>query len=188
MVLRPVRPEDARELSLLSRRSDMQEFQEIPMLTQGELAARIARRPRRLDARATGRFEWLMYLIDGFDHPMGWVSLRIFDRIRNCGEIGYSVVGDFRGRGLATEATAGLVDASFVHGSLDRIEARCTEENVASRGVLERLGFERIASVPVATIVHGRRVSLLQFAMDAVNWRKAQIFEGYRPRHRSSRA
>lgn len=185
--MRPVRPDDARSLSTLSRRSDMQEHQEIPLLTQGELAARIARRPKRLDPRAIGRFEWLMF-IDGFEHPMGWVSLRVFDRLRNVGEIGYSIVSDFRGRGLATEATAGLLDAAFEQGALERVEARCTEDNGASRGVLEHLGFARIASSPVATIVHGKRVTLLQYAMDVINWRTSHVVDGYRPRHRSSRA
>lgn len=182
--MRPVREEDARELATLSCRSDMQEFQEIPLLTQVELAARIARRPKRLDPRAVGRFEWLMY-IDGFSHPMGWVSLRIFDRVRNVGEIGYSLVSDFRGRGLATESAAGLVDMAFSAGVLDRVEARCTEDNAPSRGVLERLGFIRVEALPVATIVHGRRVNLLQFAIDAVNWRKSALAAGLRRRTQS---
>lgn len=184
IVMRPVREADARQLATLSRRSDMQEFQEIPILTQGELASRIARRPKRLDARAIGRFEWLMF-IDGFSHPMGWVSLRIFDRVRNVGEIGYSIVTDFRHRGLATESAAGLVDTAFSVGALDRIEARCTGDNQPSRGVLERLGFARIESSPVATIVHGRRVTLLQFAVDAVNWRKSAVVAGIRRRTQS---
>ena len=179
--MRPVREEDARALATLSRRTDMQEFQEIPLLTQGELASRIARRPKRLDPRAVGRFEWLMY-IDGFSHPMGWVSLRIFDRVRNVGEIGYSLVSDFRGRGLATESAAGLVDTAFSVGGLDRVEARCTEENTPSRAVLERLGFVRVEASPVATVVHGQRVSLLQFAIDGVNWQKSAVVAGIRRR------
>jgi RimJ/RimL family protein N-acetyltransferase len=55
-------------------------------------------------------------------------------------EIGYQVVADHRGRGLATRACALLLELAWAHGA-DLVRADAEPENVASRAVLRANGF-----------------------------------------------
>jgi ribosomal-protein-alanine N-acetyltransferase len=56
-------------------------------------------------------------------------------------EIGYSVSAAHRGRGVASEAVAGLAGWAFEQTEVSTIRARCEVQNVASMRVLERSGF-----------------------------------------------
>lgn len=59
-------------------------------------------------------------------------------------EIGYAVVPEQRGRGVATEAAGALIDwASSEHG-VTRFRATTDPENVRSQRVLQRLGFHLV--------------------------------------------
>ena len=89
----------------------------------------------------SGRFEWLIH-VNRSRKPAGWVSLRIADRDLASGEIGYSLVRDFRGCGIASEAAALLLREAFEQAALSRVNAYCVPENAASRRLLERLQFE----------------------------------------------
>jgi ribosomal-protein-serine acetyltransferase len=57
-------------------------------------------------------------------------------------EIGYWLGQDFTRRGLATRASARAVEHLFRTEGLHRIEMQCAVENVRSRAVPERLGFQ----------------------------------------------
>jgi [ribosomal protein S5]-alanine N-acetyltransferase len=56
-------------------------------------------------------------------------------------EIGYSIVKDFWGMGIGTEAARGWLDYGFRKAGLDRIVAVAIEENIASRRIMEKLGM-----------------------------------------------
>jgi [ribosomal protein S5]-alanine N-acetyltransferase len=55
--------------------------------------------------------------------------------------LGYTVAKPFRGRGLATEATLGMVAFAFAHRDMDRVAAETLPELAASIRVLEKAGF-----------------------------------------------
>lgn len=57
-------------------------------------------------------------------------------------ELGYWLGVEHRGRGLATEAARAVLDAAFGWTSATSATARCRVTNPASRGVLERCGFQ----------------------------------------------
>jgi ribosomal-protein-alanine N-acetyltransferase len=59
--------------------------------------------------------------------------------------VGYWVDGALAGRGVLPTALALLVDHCFVTAGLHRIEANIRPENVASRRVVEKLGFRQEA-------------------------------------------
>jgi GNAT superfamily N-acetyltransferase len=61
--------------------------------------------------------------------------------------IGYQIDPPFRRRGFAAEAVAAVTRAALEFG-LVRLSARCRSDNAASRGVLEKSGFELISSEP----------------------------------------
>jgi len=71
-------------------------------------------------------------------------------------EIGYGVPDDAnRGRGVATEATRLLVEYLFAGYPCERIAAFADVENVPSRRVLEKLGFEHEGTLRRATFRDG---------------------------------
>lgn len=58
-------------------------------------------------------------------------------------EIGYSIVEEYYGRGLATEAVAATIDWAFGDPRVRRAVAETRPELLASQRVLEKNGFER---------------------------------------------
>ena len=63
-------------------------------------------------------------------------------------EIGYWVHVACVGRGFATIATAGLVDAAFALPEIERVEIHHDKANESSRRVPEKLGFVLVEEVP----------------------------------------
>ena len=64
-------------------------------------------------------------------------------------EIGYWVHRAWTGRGLATAATAALVDQAFRLPGVDRVEIVHDELNVASAGIPRKLGFTEVGRRPL---------------------------------------
>jgi ribosomal-protein-alanine N-acetyltransferase len=56
-------------------------------------------------------------------------------------ELGYVLSRDYWGRGLMVEAVRAVISFGFQRMDLNRIEARCTAENVASARVMEKAGM-----------------------------------------------
>ncbi len=62
-------------------------------------------------------------------------------------EIGFAIAPAWRGRGLATEAAAELVDRAFAEPGVERVIAHTLAGENASTRVLARLGFARAADI-----------------------------------------
>ena len=73
---------------------------------------------------------------------LGGVNLHHFDPLRDTVEVGYWLLLEARGRGVATRCVRAAAEHAFTHG-IYRIEAHVRIGNVASERVLERAGFER---------------------------------------------
>lgn len=56
-------------------------------------------------------------------------------------EVGYSLIRDFWGKGLGTEAAKGWMTHGFDKHGLDRIVAVAVKENAGSRRIMEKLGM-----------------------------------------------
>jgi len=67
-------------------------------------------------------------------------------------EIGYAIIPDYRGKGLATEAAVGLIDHAFSDAHIRRVEAHTLAEHNASTRVLEKVGMANVG------IAHDRDV------------------------------
>lgn len=74
------------------------------------------------------------------DTYLGDVAVCISDDERSA-EVGYTLSPGARGRGLATLATARMIEWLFEHPRRHRVHAMIHPDNVASAMVLERLGF-----------------------------------------------
>lgn len=62
-------------------------------------------------------------------------------------ELGYAIAPAYRRRGLASEATLGLINYAFAHPEISRVVAHTLPEKNASTGVLEKVGMKFIAAV-----------------------------------------
>jgi ribosomal-protein-alanine N-acetyltransferase len=171
----PVTPGNAHLLWAVMQSPHLREYQDVPRLTREDFVTRVARRPRSLDRRANGRFEWL--IVPRKENPKasaaGWVSLRISDRANACGELGYTLLRERRGNGFGREAVAAVVDYAFKGCVVDRIEACCVPANAPSRAVLRQLGFAEERTLPNGAVVRGRAVDVLLHSISSETW-KAQ--------------
>ena len=72
----------------------------------------------------------------------GTVSLQNINKNMLTAEIGYGISTSMRGQGLATEAVRWLTSTAFAKTPLRRLVAFVHDQNVASRRVLEKLGYK----------------------------------------------
>ena len=87
--------------------------------------------------------------------PVGWVLLHPMDFGGITGiEVGWTVVADRWRQGLASEAAARVVEIGFKACELDELLSGTMVENVASRGVMEKLGFRYVADAEHAGLPH----------------------------------
>lgn len=167
----PVKPENAEVLWDVLQEPDLRDFQDLPDVDVEKFRRTVAARPPVLEPSAPGRFEWIVYFSDApSPEPLGWVSLRISERTPTTAEIGYSVVRAYRGRGIATEAVAALVEEGFTRARLSRVRAFCVPENVSSRAVLRRNGFEDDGIVPHGATVQGQPVDVIAHSLERKRW------------------
>lgn len=167
--LAPVTVQNAGALWQVLQQPDLRKYQELPSVGAAAFADMVSKRPKVLRPGASGRFEWLVH-VHRVRKPVGWISLRVAERDLTTGEIGYSIVRDFRGRGLASEAVRALLDEAFTEGGLTRINAYCLPENLPSRRLLERLSFASEGSLPRGATVNGQIVDVLMHRMDRDRW------------------
>lgn len=167
----PVTPANAGLLWEVLQEPDLRDFQDLPTLDREQFLGAVRARPARLAPGATGRFEWLVYFLQGDERePLGWVSMRIAEASGTTGEIGYSVVRAHRGRGIATEAVAALVAEGFHRANLRRIRAYALPKNLSSRAVLRHNGFKDEGTLPHGATLQGQPVDVIVHALERDRW------------------
>jgi RimJ/RimL family protein N-acetyltransferase len=172
LVLEPVDSRNARELWRILGAPDLRRYQDIPRLRAEEFERQVRARPRVLQARVTGRFEWLVRRGPP-PEPIGWVSLRVNERAPDIGEIGYSLIEEARGLGYATEALNAVVDEAFIASELSELQACCVPDNVSSRAVLDRAGFREVRLLRGGAMIRGRHVDVLLYGVARGQWHRA---------------
>lgn len=183
LALIPVTSRNAAELWELLNEPDLRQYQDIPRMQSSEFARQVRARPKRLTGQATGRFEWILQRLDTLA-LIGWISLRINDRVSGVGEIGYSLLAAERGYGFATEGVEAVLAEGFLTGELAEIQACCVPANEASRSVLGRLGFLEERLITNGATIRGRRVDILLFRLHRAAWRRAHALPEHQRRSR----
>ena len=72
---------------------------------------------------------------------IGTCGFTRFDYENNAAEVGYVINPEYRGRGIAPEALARVLEFGFTELKLNRIEARYIVGNEVSRRVMEKCGM-----------------------------------------------
>ena len=152
---------------LPSEPSDVDAF--VERLAKPELLA--ATLVMELDGRLVGD----LYLAVG----NAWSQAEVAEQARDVqAEIGWVIEPAEAGKGLATEAAAGLLQICFQDLGLRRVTAASYAENVGSWRVMEKLGMRR-EGYHVAEARHrsGRWLDTVTYALLADDWRAS----GHRP-------
>jgi RimJ/RimL family protein N-acetyltransferase len=172
MDLIPVDAKNARELWRILNAPDLRKYQDIPRIPAEDFERQVRSRPRSLDGRSTGRFEWLLQTIAEPIRAIGWISLRVNDRTPHIGEIGYSLIEEARGSGYATESLTAAIEEAFTAGELEEMQACCVPENLASRSVLARTGFAEERTIRGGAVIRGRHVDVVLYRLTRSEWRR----------------
>lgn len=162
--LAPVDATNAKVLWELMQTPELRTYQDLPVMQWRHFRALVTSSRVPFRARKAGRFEWL--ILNDRDEAVGWVSLRIGEHTLESGEIGYSLLAEHRGRGLATEAVRAIVIEAFEKGKLRRLHAYCMPENTASRELLRRIGFREEGVVRKGASLRGRAVDVVSYSLE----------------------
>jgi RimJ/RimL family protein N-acetyltransferase len=166
----PVTAANAALLWQLLQQPDLRDYQDLPDVDRASFLRVVSARPTHFAPGAIGRFEWLLHYLSERSDPLGWVSLRISDSNRTAAEIGYSVVREHRGQGVATEAVAALIEEAFKRARLAEIRAYCLPENLSSRAVLRHNGFEDQGTLARGATVQGKPVDVIVHSLTRARW------------------
>lgn len=163
VTLRAALPGDAGSLFAWRAEESVRRHQPLQETTVAELRADLAR--QRMDDLYRGRgerFQWIV-LVDG--ESAGWVTLAILSWEHGLAEIGYALASEYQGMRLMAVALGQLLPELFVAIGIERLEARCSVENVRSQSVLEHLGFEQEGRLRSYFSLHGRRIDNFLYAL-----------------------
>ena len=173
LTLLPVTARNARDLWRVLNAPDLRKYQDIPRIPAEDFERQVRSRPRALDGRSTGRFEWLLQTVAEPVRAIGWISLRVNDRSPHIGEIGYSLIEEARGFGFATEALTATIGEAFAAGELEEMQACCVPKNLPSRAVLNRTGFSEERTIRGGAVIRGRHVDVVLYRLTRADWRRA---------------
>jgi len=89
---------------------------------------------------------------------IGHINVMHFDRSFHFAEIAYIVNPDYWGRGIATEAVSRVVKFLLEDMKVHKVRASCFADNVASRKVLDKVGFKQEGYLRDNSVIDGKFV------------------------------
>ena len=172
LVIAMMRPLHVDSLVEYRNHPDVARYQDWSVPFTVETAERMIAEQSALDG-PTGD-EWVQLAIElregaPIGTAIGDVAVGIHDSNRQA-SIGYSITPAHQGRGYATEAVTAVIAALFGDAGVHRITASIDPQNVASRHVLDKLGFRFEGRSPLSVFVRGEWVDDDRFALLADEW------------------
>ncbi|MBH0231245.1 GNAT family N-acetyltransferase [Halobacillus yeomjeoni] len=177
LTLKPLEFKDAEELFNLSDRSRAHLQTWLPWIHETESVQ---------DTK-----EYIQYCMNRYAENNGWticilyknkiagiVDFHQLDWMNNKASIGYWMGSEYAGKGLLTRSCKVIFDYAFKQMGMNRIEIRAAEENVKSRAVPERLGFEQEGIIRDAAFLYDRHVNHVVYGMLEKDWMMAETSGG----------
>lgn len=170
-VLRPMAPADAEAmLALVARnRAHLDKWLRwsARIKTREDVDTVIA---QHAGLAAEGRgFHWAIWYQDEL---AGGVICHAISRLDRNAEVGYWLGEEYTGKGLATRASAALVDHLLKAEHLHRVEMLCGVGNARSRAVAERLGFANEGIRRESHWITDRYVDHVIYGLLAHEWKR----------------
>ncbi len=163
VTLRPATPRDADLLRFWRSEPAVRRFQPLNDLPSSQLRSDLVHQRMSDLYRARGdKYQWVIQL---GQQPAGWITLVINNWEHGLAEVGYALSTPYQRRGIMKRAIRLLVGELFSKTQLERLEARCALDNVASQKVLESIGFEKEGILRSYFRLHGTRVDNFLYAL-----------------------
>lgn len=102
---------------------------------------------------------------------IGVIGFVYFDRTARKTELGYWIDADEEGKGIISAAVRELIGWAFGIEKMNRIEIRCSTENIRGSAVPKRLGFSLEAHLRQSEFRHGVLVDFFVFGLLADEWK-----------------
>jgi RimJ/RimL family protein N-acetyltransferase len=117
---------------------------------------------------------WFQYAIERTADRthIGDVAVKLHDNGRQA-DIGYTLAAAHHGRGYAAEAVHAILYHLFRVRGLHKVSAECDARNVASAGLLQRVGFTREGLRRQHTWIKNEWTDDLLWGLLATEWRPA---------------
>jgi ribosomal-protein-alanine N-acetyltransferase len=163
VALRPAVPRDAELLRAWRGEPSVRRFQPLSDLPTSQLRADVAN--QRMSDLYRGRGDKFQWIVEVDGRSGGWITLVVSNWEHGLAEVGYALSSAFQGQGVMSEALQRLLTDLFSHTLVERVEARCALENLASQRVLEKSGFEREGLLRGYFRLRGRRVDNYLYAL-----------------------
>lgn len=163
VALRPATLADAASLKRWREESSVGRHQPLGDVSLAQLRAELA--GYRPEALYSGRGEKFQWIITADGESAGWITLVVTNWEHGLAEFGYALATAYQHRGLMAQAIEQLLADLFLNTVIERLEARCSVENVASQKVLEKLGFRHEGRLRGYFRLRGERVDNHLFAM-----------------------
>jgi RimJ/RimL family protein N-acetyltransferase len=118
-----------------------------------------------------GRPGWFQYAIERIADKalIGDVAVHLHDNLLQA-EIGFTLATAFQHQGYAFEAVHAVLDRLFRLQGLHKVTGECDARNLASAGLLERLGFTREGCLRQQTYLKGEWTDDLLYGLLAGEW------------------
>ena len=112
--------------------------------------------------RSASFFDWALTLKDS-GKMIGTCGFTEIYEKKKLAEIGYVISPKYHRQGFAPEAVEKVLEHGFLTLGLEGVFARFMEDNIASRKILERLGFCWDESKKESIVKRGKKQSILTF-------------------------
>jgi ribosomal-protein-alanine N-acetyltransferase len=95
-----------------------------------------------------------------------------WDTVHHKAEIGYILAKKYWNKGIMSEAVKRLVQFGFEEMGLNRIEAKCNENNIGSSRVMEKAGMKYEGTLREWLLVKGNFWNLRYYAILRSDWER----------------
>lgn len=103
------------------------------------------------------------YLIKDEHHSIvGRINLVDIDRSQNLGYLGYRIGQVYTGKGIASKALQLLLE-TVIEYNIKQVKAKTTTDNIASQRVLEKNGFQHIATDEEKFEMNGQKLQFVYY-------------------------
>lgn len=172
LLLRPLRPDDAPDMFAIYSDAETMKYWSSTPIRQLEEAARMVSDDLQLQLGGTAAF-WAIVL-PRTGRVIGKFTLFYINRDNDRAEIGYTLNRQFWRKGYGAEVLAAMLDVSFNHFDLHRLEADIDPDNVASLALLRKFGFREEGRCRERWLMAGERRDSILMALLAPDWRLAR--------------
>lgn len=141
IIIRPYKTNDLEKSYKLMQDKELYEFLHFDVMTFEEYQFLFNWLLQSYDSVGNNfKYSFAIFLKDT-NELIGWVGIGNLDCISGEKEIYYLIGKQFQGKGYAFEAAREIIKYGFTNLGLNRIVAKVNPKNIASKRIIEKLGF-----------------------------------------------